>query len=71
MCHSATTPGSARTGAVGAEEAAALFAMLLAVIVISTVLPTSVEVGVYDVVVAPAIGLQLAPLEPQRCHWKL
>ena len=69
MCHRATTPGSGRTGAVGADEAAALSAMLLAVIVTSTVLPTSVEVGVYVVVVAPAIALQLAPLEPQRCHW--
>jgi hypothetical protein len=31
--------------------------------------PTSAEVSVYVVVVAPAIGLQLAPLESQRCHW--
>jgi len=53
----------------GADEAVALPAMLLAVTVTSTVPPTSSAVSVYDVVVAPAIGLQLAPLESQRCHW--
>jgi hypothetical protein len=47
----------------------ALPAVLLAVTVTSTVLPTSVEISLYEVVVAPAIGLQLPPLEPQRCHW--
>src|SRR5439155_17382817 len=73
MCQSATRPGGGAepgtTTAVGAEEAVALPAMLLAVTVTSIVLPTSVEVSVYDVDVAPPIGLQLAPLESHRCHW--
>jgi hypothetical protein len=43
--------------------------MLLAETVTSSVLPTSAEEGVYVVAVTPEIGLQLAPLESQRCHW--
>jgi len=71
MCQRATSPGSGAdmTAAVGAEEAMALPAMLLAVTVNLRVLPTSVEVDVYVVAVAPLIALQLPPVESQLCHW--
>src|SRR4029077_17929074 len=78
MCQSATRAGGGgggggtepgRTTAVGTEEAVALPAMLLAETVTSSVLPTSAEEGVYVGAVTPEIGLQLAPLESQRCHW--
>jgi hypothetical protein len=54
---------------VGAEVAAPVPAVLLAVILNSIGLPTSIEVSVYEVAVAPPIAVQLPPLEPQRCHW--
>ena len=70
MCQSATsTARDDVTTAVGAELAVALPAMLLAVTATSIVLPTSVEVSVYVVDVAPPIGLQLAPVDLHRSHW--
>lgn len=61
--------GALCTGAVGADGAVMLPGALVAVTATISVLLASASVAVYPVEVAPAIGLQLAPFESQRCHW--
>ena len=61
--------GVAVTTAVGADEAVAEPAELLAVTETRIVDPTSAEARRYLVPVALEIGAQETPPESQRCHW--
>jgi hypothetical protein len=64
-----TAGGVAWTIAVWEEGALALPAAFDAWTTTVSVPPTSALTTEYVVLVAPAIGLQLPPVESQRCHW--
>jgi hypothetical protein len=57
------------TFAVGADVAVAKPTVFVAVTATTSVEPTSALVSLYVVAVAPATGMQLAPLESQLDHW--
>ena len=65
----ATAGGTAWTIAVWEEGALALPTAFDAWTTTVIVPPESALMTVYVVLVAPAIGLQFAPFESQRCHW--